>query len=198
MTSSSSADRRRARPSRFANAAGRVPAASCLFCGRNRRYRQLCLRHGRPTQLLACNQLCVHTTKSSRIEIPLLICVQPEDESYMRTQLRDVRDGKVLAWNSFPTSASSRVHPARIMDKLNLLGAPIKRLVWIDADMYVRHNIDELCESCPKTSSLRRPSTQPVGVHRTCGQPVHPSAPPVRPRLQCKRGWQEIHIPAAR
>ena len=70
LTSSSSADRRRARPSRSANAAGRVPAASCLFCGRNWRYRQLCLRHGRPTQLLACNQLCVHTTKSSRIEIP--------------------------------------------------------------------------------------------------------------------------------
>ena len=70
LTSSCSADRRRARPSRSANAAGRVPAASCLFCGRNWRYRQLCLRHGRPTQLLACNQLCVHTTKSSRIEIP--------------------------------------------------------------------------------------------------------------------------------
>lgn len=113
---------------------------------------------------------CVSTRlKALGSRYPLLIFVQSEDESYMRTQLRDVRDGKVLAWNSFPTSASSRVHPARIMDKLNLLGAPIKRLVWIDADMYVRHNIDELCESCPKTSSLRRPSTQPVGVHRTCG-----------------------------
>ena len=90
---------------------------------------------------------CVSTRlKALGSRYPLLIFVQPEDESYMRTQLRDVRDGKVLAWNSFPTSASSRVHPARIMDKLNLLGAPIKRLVWIDADMYVRHNIDELCE----------------------------------------------------
>jgi len=32
------------------------------------------------------------------------------------------------------------------MDKMNLFGMPFRRLVWIDADMFVRRNVDEICE----------------------------------------------------
>ena len=32
------------------------------------------------------------------------------------------------------------------MDKLNLHGLPARRLVWVDADMLIRENVDELCE----------------------------------------------------
>ena len=31
-------------------------------------------------------------------------------------------------------------------DKLNVYGMPARRLVWLDADLFIRHNIDELCE----------------------------------------------------
>ena len=33
-----------------------------------------------------------------------------------------------------------------VLDKLNVFGLPLARAVWLDADVYVRRNVDELCD----------------------------------------------------
>ena len=85
-----------------------------------------------------------------RSRYPVLTMVEEEDADYMRAHAHrhGHRDSMVLPWRRFPVSASKEIglRTGRVMDKINLLGLPARRLVWIDADMYVRRNIDELCE----------------------------------------------------
>jgi hypothetical protein len=82
-------------------------------------------------------------------QYPLLIMVQPEDEDFMRAHIYHGRhpDSMILSWQAFPVgSRSVGIRGLRLMDKINVHGLPARRLVWIDADMYVRRNLDELCE----------------------------------------------------
>ena len=83
---------------------------------------------------------------------PLLIMVEPEDEVYMRRHLvvNSHPSSAVLAWARFPEkvnrTTSWRYRGAHVMDKMNLFGMPFRRLVWIDADVFIRRSVDELCE----------------------------------------------------
>ena len=94
---------------------------------------------------------------------PLLVMVEPEDEVFMRHHvvLNSHPSSAVLPWRRFPDpqnrSLSWRYRSAHVMDKMNLFGMPFRRLVWIDADVFVRRNVDELCdlpENVPFASAL--------------------------------------------
>lgn len=56
----------------------------------------------------------------------------------------------VLTWKRFPDpanrSAGWRFRSAHVLDKMNLFGMPFRRLVWLDADIFLRRNVDALCE----------------------------------------------------
>lgn len=83
---------------------------------------------------------------------PLLIMAEPEDEVYMRHHAvpSNHPSSAVITWRRFPEptnrSGSWRYRSAHVMDKLNLFGMPFRRLVWLDADVFIRRSIDELCE----------------------------------------------------
>jgi len=81
---------------------------------------------------------------------PLLTMVEEEDETFMRANLHvnNHAHSMVLPWHAFPANSTHviGIRGERTMDKMNLFGLPLRRIVWIDADMYVRENIDELCE----------------------------------------------------
>jgi hypothetical protein len=52
---------------------------------------------------------------------------------------------------------SWRYRSAHVMDKMNLFGMPFRRLVWVDADMFLRRNVDDICdlpEEVPFASAL--------------------------------------------
>ena len=83
---------------------------------------------------------------------PLLVMVEPEQETWMRSQvvINSHPNSALIAWRRFPDPAkrndSWRYRSAHVLDKLNLFGMPFRRLVWIDSDIFVRRNIDALCE----------------------------------------------------
>lgn len=94
---------------------------------------------------------------------PLLVMVEPEDETFMRrhVMLNQHPSSAVLPWRRFPDPANRsnpwRYRSAHVMDKMNLFGMPFRRLVWIDADVFIRRNVDELCDlpdDVPFASSL--------------------------------------------
>ena len=81
---------------------------------------------------------------------PLLIMVEEEDEEYMRahTHINNHSQSMIVPWRAFPANNTGviGIRGQRTMDKMNLFGLPVRRAVWIDADAYVRENLDELCE----------------------------------------------------
>ena len=83
---------------------------------------------------------------------PLVVVTEKQDEKFMR---RHVMAGAaqrplVVAWRRFPhpfnRTVPWRYRSPRVMDKLNLFGLPVRRLVWLDADIFLRGNVDELCD----------------------------------------------------
>lgn len=82
---------------------------------------------------------------------PLLTMVEPEDEAYMRAHVgvNSHPQSRLMPWRRFPDrrnrTESWRFRSPHVMDKMNLLGMPFQRVVWIDADIFVARNIDELC-----------------------------------------------------
>lgn len=94
---------------------------------------------------------------------PLLVMVEPEDATYMQRHVvvNKHASSAVLPWKRFPTKTNAtgswRYRSAHVMDKMNIFGMPFRRLVWLDADVFVRRNVDELCslpESVPFASWL--------------------------------------------
>ena len=81
-------------------------------------------------------------------------------------------DSMILPWRAFPAASAERgqlgIRGPRVMDKMSLFGVPVRRLVWIDADMYLRGSIDELCE-LPNGVELAL-AVNGVGGLPACGQ----------------------------
>jgi len=72
----------------------------------------------------------------------------------------------VLPWFHFPHRFSTKWGQTQVLDKLNILGAPFRRVVWLDADTLVRSNVDALCELPPNVSFA---AAQNIGFRdRTC------------------------------
>jgi hypothetical protein len=82
---------------------------------------------------------------------PLLVMVERADEALMRArvELPPHPSSAVLGWAHFPlpVHAGWQFRSAHVMDKLSLFGMwPFRRLVWVDADVLLRRNVDELCD----------------------------------------------------
>jgi len=81
---------------------------------------------------------------------PLLTMVEEEDEEYMRAHVyvNSNVQSTIVPWRPFPVNSTHviGIRGQRTMDKMNLFGLPVRRAVWIDADTYLRENVDELCE----------------------------------------------------
>ena len=73
--------------------------------------------------------------------------VPPEDEEDARAA---IKHATVVAWKRFPhaysKSAGWLYRSQHVLDKMNVFGLPLARAVWLDADVYVRRNVDELCD----------------------------------------------------
>ena len=73
--------------------------------------------------------------------------VPPEDEEDARAA---IKHATVVAWKQFPHAYSKSTgwlyRSPHVLDKLNVFGLPLARAVWLDADVYVRRNVDELCD----------------------------------------------------
>ena len=85
-------------------------------------------------------------------KIPLVVVTQHEDEVFMQKHVLpdSPRRPQIVSWQRFPHPSNRskpwRFRSPRVMDKLNLFGMPFKRLVWLDADFFLRRNVDELCD----------------------------------------------------
>ena len=99
--------------------------------------------------------LCIlHQLRALRSRVPLVIAV-PAEEQAAAQALLDAAGGSsnvaLVAWGHFPYEPRYTRHhqrrwkDTRVLDKLNILGAPFKRLVWLDTDVLIRRNVDELC-----------------------------------------------------
>ena len=108
--------------------------------------------------------------------------VPPEDEEDARAT---IRHATVVAWRRFPHAYSKAAgwlyRSPHVLDKMNVFGLPLRRAVWLDADVYVRRNVDELCDLPPSvqlaaTLNLGRTARptkcwQRGGGHARCGEP---------------------------
>lgn len=113
-------------------------------------------------------QCIMHQLRKVRSQVPLVVAVPAEEEALARALLAaDVAgdssagsiDVSIRVWNRFPYETErglTRAYGAaswfqrrwrrgHVFDKLNVLGAPWPRLVWLDADVLIKRNIDELC-----------------------------------------------------
>eukprot|EP00966_Prymnesium_polylepis_P029789 691802-Prymnesium_polylepis.1 len=62
----------------------------------------------------------------------------------------------LVRWNRFDYEVPLRGYftvkrwtRSRVLDKLNVLGAPYKRVVWLDTDVILKRNVDHLCHARP-------------------------------------------------
>ncbi|EOD22802.1 hypothetical protein EMIHUDRAFT_95428 [Emiliania huxleyi CCMP1516] len=124
---------------------------------------------------------------------PFVVAVLEDDVSAARQALplSEGVDG-IVTWSRFPYQyRMSRIlrpgHPlslgrwsrSRVLDKLNLLALPggaAQRIVWIDPDVHIRRNVDELC--LLNDSFAAAPN---IGIHRTCWRMVNTGVLSVRP-----------------
>ena len=107
---------------------------------------------GGPREYLAGLNCVSHRLQVLGSQHPLLIMVEPEDEAFMQRHVvvNSHPSSIVLPWVRFPEktnrSGSWRYRGGHVMDKVKLFGMPFRRLVWIDADVFIRRNVDELCD----------------------------------------------------
>ena len=150
------------------------PRLRCRLPRRQARFTALRLRHWRAARVLAGHQLrrrppcsAWHSAPGAREKpgpvpssspspIPyrtshqVLVMVPPEDEEDARAT---IRHATVVPWRRFPhaynKAAGWLYRSPHVLDKMNVFGLPLRRAVWLDADVYVRRNVDELCELPP-------------------------------------------------
>lgn len=84
-------------------------------------------------------------------QVPLVIAVPAAEVALARAALSNI-NATILVWRQFPVELKLRWGQRRwrgrhVLDKLNLLGAPYRRLVWLDTDVLIRRNVDALCSS---------------------------------------------------
>ena len=72
-----------------------------------------------------------------------------------------------------------------VLDKLAVLGMPYQRIVWLDADLFVDRNIDELC-SLPSSVQFASTPYAPDGAPR-CYAPGATSKAPQTNRFRSKQ-----------
>ena len=90
-----------------------------------------------------------------RSRYPLVLAVSADEAEQAQAELDAVPElsvnTTVMRWSRFPHAPrlsgwARRWQGSRVLDKLNVLGAPFERVVWLDPDMLLTRNVDELCE----------------------------------------------------
>lgn len=76
---------------------------------------------------------------------PVVLAAAQEDREAMLPLVRNHSGARLMVMRHFPHSYGGRWGKTHVLDKLNVLGAPFRRVVWIDADVLIRRNVDELC-----------------------------------------------------
>ena len=91
----------------------------------------------------------------------------------VRSRLPDVDE--FLAWTPFPHHyRRTNWGRTNVLDKLNVLASPYARVVWLDPDMYVKEDVDDLC-TLPANVTFA--AVINAGVEeRTCWAPPDPEA----------------------
>ena len=86
---------------------------------------------------------------------PLVLAVSADEAEQAQAELdaspKLSVNTTIMRWSRFPHAPrlsgwARRWQGSRVLDKLNVLGAPFERVVWVDADMLLTRNVDELCE----------------------------------------------------
>ena len=130
-----------------------LPAAAHIRIGSSRPAQCAFVTAGPSTYVGAMN--CVSRRLDAlHSRYPLITFVPEEEEEAMRAKLHQNRHSgsMILPWRRFPADGhnfgADGLRGARVMDKLNIFGlsSVARRLVWIDADIYIRSSFDELCE----------------------------------------------------
>lgn len=129
---------------------------------------------------------CVFMTGGPRAYLPGLACVlhrmeavgskhtvvlaaPAEDAELYRPIVSRHARAQLMVMQHFPHSYGGKWGKTNVLDKLNVLGAPFGRVVWLDADIFVRRNVDELCALPDNVSFAAAPN---VGFRpRTCFSP---------------------------
>ena len=90
--------------------------------------------------------------------VPLVIAVPTDEAASVRESLQawGVLGGNVslVRWNRLNYEPplhgfTRRWKDTRVLSKLNLLGAPYRRVVWLDTDVLLKRNVDHLCRTRP-------------------------------------------------
>ena len=129
---------------------------------------------------------CVFMTGGPRAYLPGLSCVlhrleavgsrhavvlaaPAEDAELYRPLVERHSRARLMVMRHFPHTYGGKWGKTNVLDKLNVLGAPFGRVVWLDADIFVRRNVDELCALPANVTFAAAPN---VGFRsRTCFSP---------------------------
>ena len=117
-----------------------APASGCVFMT------------GGPRAYLPGLSCVVHQLHALRSAHPVVVVVPEEDAALLAPVVARHPNARLIVWNHFPHSFGGKWGHTNVLDKMNVLGAPFGRVVWLDADTFVRRNIDELCALAPNVS----------------------------------------------
>ena len=117
-----------------------APASGCVFMT------------GGPRTYLPGLSCVVHQLHALRSAHPVVVVVPEEDAALLAPVVARNPNARLIVWNHFPHSFGGKWGHTNVLDKMNVLGAPFGRVVWLDADTFVRRNIDELCALAPNVS----------------------------------------------
>ncbi|KAL1521703.1 hypothetical protein AB1Y20_021358 [Prymnesium parvum] len=93
--------------------------------------------------------------------IPLVVAVPPTEVEHTERELKGYLGANVslLRWKRIEHDVThlnmfhaKRWSGTRVLDKLNVLNAPFRRVVWLDADVLLKRNVDHLCALPPNVS----------------------------------------------
>ena len=107
---------------------------------------------GGPRAYLPGLSCVVHQLHALRSAHPVVVVVPEEDADLLAPVVARHSNARLIVWNHFPHSFGGKWGHTNVLDKMNVLGAPFGRVVWLDADTFVRRNIDELCALAPNVS----------------------------------------------
>lgn len=107
---------------------------------------------GGPRAYLPGLSCVVHQLHALSSAHPVVVVVPEEDADLLAPVVARHPNARLIVWNHFPHSFGGKWGHTNVLDKMNVLGAPFGRVVWLDADTFVRRNIDELCALAPNVS----------------------------------------------
>ena len=137
---------------------------------------------GNPRAFMPGVRCIIHQLRRHNSRVPLVVAASDESYAHVTTDLssRGLLGANVslLRWGRFPVDASIyrvkygwRWSGSRVLDKLNVLGAPYRRVVWLDADVHIQRNVDELCDALPDATRRLAAAFNSGHEPRTCWQP---------------------------